>query len=59
MRKILKLERGGTTPRFLDILTALILLAILACVAYLQFPVYSSPARAKLGSNSTRQLRIS
>lgn len=40
MRKLRLWRRGATQLRFMDVVTALILLAILLWVAWLQFPAY-------------------
>jgi hypothetical protein len=44
MRKLGRLDRGATQLGFLDVLTALILLAILLWAATMQFSVYNKPA---------------
>ena len=43
MRKLRLWRRGATQLRFMDVLTALILLAILVWVAWMQFPAYHAP----------------
>lgn len=50
MRKMLRWRRGATQLRFMDALTALILLAILVWVAWMQFPAYH---RSALSPGST------
>ncbi len=44
MRKIRLWRRGATQLRVMDVLTALILLAILVWVAWMQFPAYHPPS---------------
>lgn len=53
MRKMRFWSRGATQLRFMDVLTALILLAILVCVAWLQFPAYQG-SRFTPGATASR-----
>lgn len=46
MRTLRLWRRGATQLRFMDVLTALILLAILLWVAWMQFPAYHRAAPA-------------
>lgn len=41
---------GATQLRFVDVLTALVLLALLVWAAYMQFPVYRQLGRAGYGA---------
>ncbi len=43
-RYLRRRPRGATQLRFVDVLTALILLAILLYASYVQFSVYNRPA---------------
>ena len=45
-----RFKRGATRPRILDILTALILLAILVWASWKQFPAYNGKFRSSAAS---------
>ena len=50
MRQREGFQPGGTRIGFLDALTVLILLGLLAYVSYLQFPTYGASAPRKSGA---------
>jgi hypothetical protein len=53
LRRLLrKSPRGATQLRFADVLTALILLALLLYAAYAQFSVYNRPASPPVATES-------